>query len=95
MVTHGPRLVAVEWVDAVGPCDLEAGQKLRPYVAYTVGWVYEDADEYLTVAGEIFKDDEDTWRACTTIPKACITEVTDLLPRYRKVVEAISELQGG
>jgi hypothetical protein len=71
------RLVLVEWWDAVGPADMEPGEKLPPLLAKTVGYLYEDAEDYITIAAEIFEADS-TFRACTTIPRCSITAIRQL-----------------
>ena len=67
----------VEWWDAVGPQDPESGKPIRPALAKTVGFMYEDAEQYVTIAAEVFEEDE-TFRAATTIPRCSISAVSDL-----------------
>ncbi len=69
------RLVLVEWVDAVGPKDLETDELLPPEVAQTVGFLLYSHEDYVTLCPEVF---DDLFRACTSIPRACIKRITDL-----------------
>lgn len=69
------RFVIVEWLDAYGPIDLEPGQSHGPKEARTAGWVHEDEPGHITLAPEVF---DDLHRACTVIPRGCITRITEI-----------------
>ena len=65
-----PRLVAVHWVDAHGTMEEE---EVKPINALTFGFITEDADDHLTISGEIFEDG--SHRNRTAIPKGMIRAV--------------------
>jgi hypothetical protein len=71
------RIAVAEWLDAVGPQDLEEGDEFLPARAYTVGYVITDTPTHIVLAAEIFPDDG-MYRACTVIPKISIVSVRDL-----------------
>ena len=71
------RLILVEWWDTTFQLDVESGKPLRPSLAKTVGYLYEEGDDFVTVAQEVFEDDE-TFRAHTSIPRRSITRIRDL-----------------
>lgn len=81
-MTPERRLVAVEWVDAIGALDLDAGDHLLPPVVMTVGYVYEHNENYITVASEVVGDDSE-FRHVTTIPRAIVVREIELAPRYK------------
>lgn len=71
------KLVLVEWWDTTFRLDMEPGKPLRPSLAKTVGYVYEEGDDFLTIAAELFEEDE-TFRAHTSIPRCSISRIRTL-----------------
>lgn len=71
------RLIVVEWWDTVFRLDVEPGSPLRPSLAKTVGYLYEEGEDFVTVAAEVFEDDE-TFRAHTSIPRRSISCIRDM-----------------
>jgi hypothetical protein len=81
-MTSDRRLVAVEWIDAIGALDLTPGEHLLPPTVTTVGFIYEHNENYITVASEIVEDDDEL-RHVTTIPRAIVVREIELAPRYK------------
>lgn len=70
-----PRIVYVEWVDAVAHSSWDTTQKLHVDVCETVGFLVAEEDEFIGVAAAISEDREEKdlkVNAVITIPKAWI-----------------------
>ena len=60
-------LVVVYWLDAVGPADLEEGERLPLEPMRTCGWVREVTPQYVTLHPEEYEAQKGRVRAATTI----------------------------
>jgi len=68
-------LVVVEWADAVGPVDLEEGERLPLERMETTGWVREVTPQYVTLHPERYLTQSGRVRAATTIGTGYILSV--------------------
>ena len=78
------QLVLVRWADAVGPVDLDEGERLPLEVMETVGWVREVTPQYVTLAPERYADHPRRVRAATSLPIGDILYVQVLVPAQHK-----------
>lgn len=74
-------LVIVRWRDAVGPLDLDEGERLQLGPMRTCGWVREVTPQYVTLAPEEYEAQVGRCRAATSIPTGDIYDVVVVEPR--------------
>lgn len=67
-------LVVIEWADAVGPVDLEEGDRLPLERMETCGWVREITPQYVTLHPERYLTQAGRVRAATSIGLGYIIE---------------------
>lgn len=77
-------LVVLRWRDAVGPVDLDDGERLPLEPMRTCGWVRELTPQYVTLAPEEYEAQAGRCRAATSIPTGDIYDVTVVEPRAGK-----------
>jgi hypothetical protein len=69
-----PRLVVVEWVDAVAVGSwCNATHRQEPIKAKSCGWVLHSDKNYIQLAGTLAVDGE--WNQSMTIPKGMVISV--------------------
>ena len=74
-------LVIVLWRDAVGPVDLDEGERLPLEPMRTCGWVREITPQYVTLAPEEYEAQAGRCRAATSIGISYIYDVAVVEPR--------------
>lgn len=67
------RLVEVTWRDA----NFNLDEVVGPLEMQTVGWLVEEHESHVVVAGE-YAGGDDYFRSFTAIPRECICNVRDL-----------------
>lgn len=74
------QVVVVRWADAVGPVDLDAGERLPLEVMETIGRVHEITPQYVTLAPERYVNQPGHVRAATSLPIGDILYVQVMVP---------------
>lgn len=68
------QMVLVDWVDAV----FDNREPPPPLKLHTIGFLCQDAEDYITVAMERGDDHEEYLRDFVTIPRPYISRITKL-----------------